>query len=750
MIFPPLNVQQIIVQHQQRITSSNEYMSTLVITAMKSLDSIRKSEWKFEHRRHTLTLDMNDYAHNMMTQLKAVAPRQVGVPPHGWVGRAIMAVASSSLALYPTTLREDEKIFNITIVDPNDENRRTSKWAHYQKNALKIRMGEKKILKSWLRFGYVLNYNFYNRPNRITVAITVDSRHPSVVTLHSSTLKSLDGGDGDGDGEGACWEAYTPSYPDCSGYESADYTCVGHWCAAATPEGSPNSCAENKGTGFVVDHSTGRCISSGEGEEEAEIFVGMPVFAQWGNEFYDGAIVATSSESRVKSKTSNVRKERDTYIVQFYDGDFKADAPRDSIVSFPSAFITSNAYKNAIRQSMIEVPNALSGVCFIVTSGYLTYEVCVGYHVIQYHHNSDGTRGNIITLGKYVDVSSIVLNCNAQVKDSVTYEASSASVETTKTCTESTTTYESNTKERSIHFTADPADPADSANRADSADHERGDSINAHDDHRGSKGKTESTSKTGRTTEPSTPSTSNSFDSTTSAAQGKHAYRQMFRQGEASRQVEVIFICRREKDAVLRKRAEKGDSHSMAQLAGQSKLSNNRIVRDYLHANGNSRSTGPFSVLSTGRILSIDEPELLSYRIVIGTESACVGLASAKPLLLEEIRAEDARVNDQWIQHQMGKGKRTPPDPAGTGDPLLYENMKDQVISVMTTSKGQQTWAKAFIEHVDKDKNTYSVNFDDHNMKRELVPMTEILPIPKNLLKLPCWLFEEVDGGGCD
>ena len=78
-----------------------------------------------------------------------------------------------------------------------------------------------------------------------------------------------------------CWEAHTPDYPSCSGYASAGYTCVGNWCAAFNPRGliiyddvgwpilqPPSFCAEKKVQGYVVDHSTGRCvekISDGDG-----------------------------------------------------------------------------------------------------------------------------------------------------------------------------------------------------------------------------------------------------------------------------------------------------------------------------------------------------------------------------------------------------------------------------------------------------------------------------------------------------
>ena len=58
-----------------------------------------------------------------------------------------------------------------------------------------------------------------------------------------------------------CWEAYLPNFS-CAGYESAGYTCVGNWCAALNPRGTPSRCANKKGTNYVVDQATGRCTLS--------------------------------------------------------------------------------------------------------------------------------------------------------------------------------------------------------------------------------------------------------------------------------------------------------------------------------------------------------------------------------------------------------------------------------------------------------------------------------------------------------
>jgi hypothetical protein len=60
--------------------------------------------------------------------------------------------------------------------------------------------------------------------------------------------------------QAACWEAYMPHYytSSCSGYASAGYTCVGDYCAAVDPGGTPSICAKPKGD-CSVDRATGRC-----------------------------------------------------------------------------------------------------------------------------------------------------------------------------------------------------------------------------------------------------------------------------------------------------------------------------------------------------------------------------------------------------------------------------------------------------------------------------------------------------------
>ena len=59
-------------------------------------------------------------------------------------------------------------------------------------------------------------------------------------------------------GTGDCWDAYGPNWPTCAGYSSAGYTCVGQWCAAIDPSGTPSHCA-NLHPGGRVNLDTGRC-----------------------------------------------------------------------------------------------------------------------------------------------------------------------------------------------------------------------------------------------------------------------------------------------------------------------------------------------------------------------------------------------------------------------------------------------------------------------------------------------------------
>jgi hypothetical protein len=64
---------------------------------------------------------------------------------------------------------------------------------------------------------------------------------------------------------GICYEAFTPDYPECSGYEAVGYTCVGSYCAAMNPGGNPDTCAKLISESSVVDASTGRCSTPDAG-----------------------------------------------------------------------------------------------------------------------------------------------------------------------------------------------------------------------------------------------------------------------------------------------------------------------------------------------------------------------------------------------------------------------------------------------------------------------------------------------------
>lgn len=82
-------------------------------------------------------------------------------------------------------------------------------------------------------------------------AVTCGSNFVSVVSQPHTTSGTT----------GTCWEAYRPGYTYCHNYTSAGYTCVGSYCAALDPGGTPWECAVEKPTGYVVDIHTGRCIS---------------------------------------------------------------------------------------------------------------------------------------------------------------------------------------------------------------------------------------------------------------------------------------------------------------------------------------------------------------------------------------------------------------------------------------------------------------------------------------------------------
>ena len=58
-----------------------------------------------------------------------------------------------------------------------------------------------------------------------------------------------------------CWEARKSDYG-CFGYTEVGYTCVGEYCAAMDPGGTPQDCAQQMPAGYVLDAGTGKCVKS--------------------------------------------------------------------------------------------------------------------------------------------------------------------------------------------------------------------------------------------------------------------------------------------------------------------------------------------------------------------------------------------------------------------------------------------------------------------------------------------------------
>ena len=56
-----------------------------------------------------------------------------------------------------------------------------------------------------------------------------------------------------------CWEARKSDYG-CFGYTEVGYTCVGEYCAAMDPGGTPQDCAQQMPAGYVLDAGTGKCV----------------------------------------------------------------------------------------------------------------------------------------------------------------------------------------------------------------------------------------------------------------------------------------------------------------------------------------------------------------------------------------------------------------------------------------------------------------------------------------------------------
>lgn len=60
--------------------------------------------------------------------------------------------------------------------------------------------------------------------------------------------------------ESSCFEAFAPDYPQCRHYRAHGYSCVGPYCAAIDPSGTPDSCARRAPEGWELDEESGRCV----------------------------------------------------------------------------------------------------------------------------------------------------------------------------------------------------------------------------------------------------------------------------------------------------------------------------------------------------------------------------------------------------------------------------------------------------------------------------------------------------------
>ena len=77
-------------------------------------------------------------------------------------------------------------------------------------------------------------------------------------------------------------------------------------------------------------------------------------------------------------------------------------------------------------------------------------------------------------------------------------------------------------------------------------------------------------------------------------------FTQEFRQGEGGRSVEVLFVCRKEKNGAVRQMAARGESHPLSDISGTN-LIGNAVKRD---AQTRTREWGSEH---TGQLLSIEE-----------------------------------------------------------------------------------------------------------------------------------------------
>jgi hypothetical protein len=147
------------------------------------LEEMRDGEWGRRAKEYALTSDVDSSAATLVTSillskdamdLKDQADSGDKKNPHQestetsivWTARVIAAVSSMRLSMYPTNSAEDGEIL---------KNNQGLTW--WQQNAIKLRRGEKEVLRAWARFGVVLAHNHMSRPRRITVALTLTSCH---------------------------------------------------------------------------------------------------------------------------------------------------------------------------------------------------------------------------------------------------------------------------------------------------------------------------------------------------------------------------------------------------------------------------------------------------------------------------------------------------------------------------------------------------------------------------------------------
>ena len=654
----------------------------VVRNLMTQLIEIRNIEWKHKNKEFALTGDVDSSGATLFTSLIASKelmderlgsssgnPNQQEVESnYVWASRVITAVSSMKLSLYPTSLaedkeilKEDEKLSN----GPLNSNLKPLTW--WQRNAIKLRMGEKQVLRAWARFGVVLAHNHMLRPRQITLALTLafDGSISPAFRVHNNIIPLL--------------------FKKANKLTSAD---------------------RNEGEDSHV-------LSS--------LIVGTPVFAQWANngQYYDGVIVARSTQ-RSKKKSSKAKQmmtsQTDAYVVQFFDGDFQAKTPIGGIRAFPQNFLDSMEYQRAVMQTAQEVVSGLDGICVTSTKDYWTYDVCVSGVISQYHKNPDGSKSSITILGRFIDTMAVTLRCRSGV------------------CLREATVTEK-----------------------------------------------ESISKGG------TGTSGTVFVDHENSNEHPHVYTQEFHNGDDGRTAEVLYVCRREKKASIRQMAARGESHALGDITGTG-LIGNSIFRD------SQNRTRKWERHHNAQILSIEEPKIKHYQIVVGTEAACVGLIENSAHIVDDIIKTNEQMEANWekngimgnvpwglsvnpglnrdkngprngLNHQLSgsfvrenrqngernfrqKGRiRTDTEKSFHKSPLSFRNL-DSVMCVISRSQSARTFAMASITASHSD-GTFDVTFDSRFSTRTKVPLEDLLPVPKQLLSLPCWLFNDVPGAGC-